>query len=369
MDSAAPFLDFQRTSVAEQAAAALRASISQGKLGDPLPGEHQLARMLGISRSSLRAAMTRLGAEGLIVRVNGRRARLQPQRWKPRPPPPPVVRMICPLSRRELNPHEHPILMEMRAGCAAKGIGWEEYFDARLDRPDPKRQLEALVDGRRNTCWILLSCPERIQRWFVARAAPALVLGSCAPGILLPSVDTAYRAVGQHAAALLLRHGHRRIAMLQPARSLAGDVAARDGFFGQLAAGAADTVISSLSLDRDPAVLATKLDRLAASPRRPTAFFSTHPEIGLGALFQLQRSGLRFPEDASFILGESHPLIDAALPQITRYRSEAASHADRAVRIAQSLLGGRKVPAAPTLFFPTLVPGRTLGPARDRPPV
>ena len=66
VDHPAHLSDFRRASVADQASAAMRSAIQHGALHDPLPGEHQLARQLGISRSSLRTAMAQLRAEGYL---------------------------------------------------------------------------------------------------------------------------------------------------------------------------------------------------------------------------------------------------------------------------------------------------------------
>lgn len=367
-DTIAPFPNFRRVSVAEQAAVALREAIQLGRIGDPLPGEHQLARMLGISRSSLRTAMMQLESERLLTRVNGRRARLSPAGRPEAGTSAPVVCLVCPISRQILNPNQLPIVMELRANCATRGIGWEEAVDARFDQSRPGRQLEALVGHRSNVCWVLLSCSGPIQRWFARAGVPTFVLGSCVPGVELPAIDTDYRAVGQHAAGRLLKHGHRRVVLLQPVRAMAGDFAARDGILSHLAAGANEVATSIVLVDRDRAALRGKLDRLMQSPRRPTAVFSSHPDYGLSALFLLLRSGVRVPEDVSLILGDSDSLIERALPEVTRYRDVTATQAARAVRMAQALLAGRSVPGTPFLFVPTFVAGSTLGPApADRP--
>lgn len=60
--------DRDRLSVAETVAAALRAAIFQGRLrpGDSLPSERELATQYEVNRSSIREAMTRLEAWGLV---------------------------------------------------------------------------------------------------------------------------------------------------------------------------------------------------------------------------------------------------------------------------------------------------------------
>lgn len=361
MDSPAHLSDFRRTSVADQASAAMRSAIEHGALADPLPGEHQLARQLGISRSSLRTAMAQLRAEGLIICSNGRRARLNLSRLPAEVNSPPTVCIVCPESRETLANQLHPIVMEMRANCATRGIVWEEAFDARLDGPRPERHLRQLVSRRKNVCWILLACPAPIQRWFAGANVPVFVLGSCLPGVDLPSIDIDYRAVGWHAAGTIAKHGHRRIVLLRPRRPLAGDLAAHDGFMSYIAKVSPPVSITTIPVDDEAEKFHAKLQRLARSRPRPTALFSNRLAYALSAMFHLLQSGLRIPDDISVVLGDSHSLIDAALPEITRYHDINLNHADRAVRIAQALLAGHPVPLKPSLFIPTFIPGNTLG--------
>ena len=362
MDKPSPPTLFRRASVSAQASAALREAIRNGVIGDPLPGEHQLARQFGISRSSMRNALAQLSAEGLVIRSNGRRARLDFSKAPLPTNTPPVVCLVCPVSREVLNYDQHPIVMEMRANCATHGIGWEEAFDARLDGARPDRHLRQLVGQRKNICWTLLACTAPIQRWFARAGVPTFVLGSCLPGVELPSIDIDYRAVGWHAAGAIVQHGHRHICLLQPRRPLAGDLAAYEGFLSYIAKSPAQAVATTILVDANRAAFQAKLDQFAKSRQRPTALFSIRLAYALSATFHLLQAGLSIPGDLSLVLGDSHSLIDTALPEITRYRDVNLSHADRAMRIAEALLAGHAVPLKPTLVIPTFIPGATLGP-------
>ena len=367
MNQPAPPSLFRRASVSDQASAALRDGIRRGLLGDPLPGEHQLARQFGISRSSMRLALAQLGEEGLIIRSNGRRARLNLSRSRARPATPPVVCIVSPVSRETVSRSQHPVVMEMRANCATKGIGWEEAFDARLDGARPERHLEQLVRQRRNVCWILLACTAPIQRWFARAGVPTFVLGSCLPGVELPSIYIDYRAVGWHAAGAILKAGHRHVALLQPRRPLAGDIAACEGFLNYVAKSPNQVSASSILVDANREAFQARLRRLAKSRQRPTALFSNRLAYALSAIFYLLQAGLRIPADISVVLGDSHSLIDTALPEITRYTHVSLGHAERAVRIAEALLAGHPVPIKPALVIPTFIAGSTLGPPPSSP--
>lgn len=358
-----PLAAFRRVTVADQAANALREALRQRTLPDPLPGEHHLARLLGISRVSLRSAVAQLVREGLISRSNGRRSRVNPS-TAPRPNPvPPTVCVVCPLSRKVLLANE--LILELHAACAAKGMRWEEAFDAKLDVARPERQLRALVNGRTHVCWVLLACSAPIQHWFARAGVPTFLLGSCQPGVALPSIDFDFHATGWHAAGALIQHRHRHIALLQSHRLLAGDLETCKGFLGYLAKSAAGATVTRVFVNADQSNLRPRLDQLMKLRHRPTAIFSLRPDFAITTMVHLHRSGLRIPEDVSLLSRDSHPLIDSALPEISRYHGSDLLHSDRAVRFAEALLAGHGIPPKPKLFIPTFIAGRTLADRRE----
>src|SRR4026209_1127885 len=105
---------FSRNSVSDQAAAALREALRVGELPDPLPGEHQLARDLGTSRPSVRAALAQLATEGLPAIAKGRRSRiLNRQNTRSRLSRPRTC-VVCPVSGMHLL-MEHPALLGRHA--------------------------------------------------------------------------------------------------------------------------------------------------------------------------------------------------------------------------------------------------------------
>jgi DNA-binding LacI/PurR family transcriptional regulator len=358
-DSFKPFL-FCRTSLIEQTTQAIRMALQTGALPDPLPGEHQLASRLGVSRPTLRAALAKLAREGLLRVAKGRRTRLAVRRKPRAKSTPPSVCIICPLSREVIFPDEHPVLLPMHTRFAAEGIAWEEIFDAKVAGPHPEVHLQQLVAQRRNTCWILLASTARIQSWFVQSGAPTLVLGSCHPGVKLPSIDIDYRAVGWHAAGVMLQHGHRQLVLLLPSQPLAGDIACREGFLAYVARASCQTSLLEINAGESPQELRPKLNRVLNSPSRPTVIFSVKQHHALTTLLYLLERGYRVPQQVSLVMRDLHPLLGTALPGLTHYSRPTGQLVNRALRLAQALLSGRSVPARPNLVTPVFVPGQTL---------
>lgn len=357
------FSEFRRSSVADQAAAALRESIRQGVWGDILPGEHELARRLSISRPTVRAALARLAEDGIITIKKGCRTRVRSSRRKNLSTVPPTVCLIAPVSRESLGFTGHPVLLEMQARFAVQGIGWEEVFDRTLGGRHPETRLASIVNGRRHVCWLLLGASATIQRWFAQADVPTLVLGSCHAGIALPSVDVNYYAIGWHAAGCLTKNGHRRVALVLPHRPLAGDLACLRGLSEYIHQ--RDTQISVVEVTAGPsrAGLLATLDRALRSSAPATAVFCIHVEHMLKVLVHLLKTGRRVPQDVSLMCRETRVAVDLGLPELTRYRSPAAKQARLAVRIAQNMLSGHHTTLVPNLIMPAFVPGETVASA------
>lgn len=358
--NASALSEFHRASVSDQAAAALRESILQGAWGELLPGEHELARRLSVSRPTVRAALARLAEDGFITIKKGCRTRLRPTRRKTVFTAPPTVCLVVPSSRESLGFSGHPVLMEMRARFAEQGVGWEEIFDRTLGGRHPESRLASMVSGRRHVCWLLLGASATIQRWFADAGVPTLVLGSCHAGVELPSVDVNYYAIGWHAAGCLAKHGHRRVALVLPHQPLAGDLACLRGVSEYIHRREKQISVVEIAAGPSRAGLLATLDHVLRSSNAATAIFCIHVEHLLMVLVHLLRTGRKVPGEVSVICRETSTSVDLGLPEITRYRSPAAKQARLAVRIAQSMLSGHQVTRTPNLILPAFVPGETL---------
>lgn len=349
-----------RSSVIEQATAALRSAIDRGELGNPLPGGYQLAQLLGVSRPSVRAALRRLAVEGVVAVQKGRRSRLVRRPKAQRCVAPTGICVAGAASWGGRSVHVHPMLLELHSQFASRGIRWEGMLDARLGERHPGARLKQLVAARPHVAWILFTAPPPIQRWFAAAGVPALVLGSCAEGVALPSIDYDYAAMGWHSAGAMVRHGHVHLGLVLPAKILPGDAACREGVLRFIKQHGGSLRLTEVAEPEDPAQLRARLKRALCGPNRPTAVLNMRPNIGLVLITEILAAGLRIPADISVILRDTHPLIETSLPEYTRYLTTASKLATRAVRLANSLLLGRKISATPSLITPEFIPGSTL---------
>jgi hypothetical protein len=363
--SPSPFLHFKRASLADQAADALRTAIADRVWGHFLPSELELAARFQISRPSVHAALKILSNEGLVSIDKGRVAQIISQ--QPVSNAPPMVCVLSPLSRKTPGLADDPLLVELRGNLAAQGIAWDEAFDARLKGGGLASQLERLVSGRARTCWIMDATSEPIQRWFQASGLPALVLGSCHPGIELPCVDSDYRAIGWHAAGCITRLGHRNLAVVSPPNLLRGDIACRDGVMDYIATTNGKVSATEIRAAPHSESLRLRLERLMARRPHPTVIFTQLPEITISVLYLLQRAGYSVPGDVSLVSRDTHLLIEMGIPQLSRYKTPDARKVECVERIVQQLLAGRPVSSKPTLISPTFIAGETLRRPSDAP--
>jgi DNA-binding LacI/PurR family transcriptional regulator len=271
-----------------------------------------------------------------------------------------MVCVLAPFPRSKAGMDEDPLNLKLRSELMKLGIGWEEIFDARLGRSGADGHLQKLVGTRRRVCWMMDAASPGLQRWFHRARLPALVLGSCHPGVLLPSVDSNYHSAGWHAAGCMARLGHKRILAVWPDLAGPGDRACRDGIADYIARTKADIVLEEIEAGPSHDAFKAKLQRLLARRPRPTAIITMRAKVALAVFYQLQLAGLRVPNDVSLVSRDTDEILEAGMPELTRYHSSLDKKVKASVRIIQSLLNGQVFPPAPNLVTPTYIPGETL---------
>jgi DNA-binding LacI/PurR family transcriptional regulator len=356
-------LNFRPVRISDQAAAALSDGIRRGTLRNYLPGEHELARQLGISRPTVHAAILTLKKNGLLETRQGSRTRILARAT--RSDVSPRVCVITPVSHDAVGLVENPFLLALRIQMSAQGIRWEEIFDSRLGGENPDRHLEKLIGDREGICWLIVAGSAAVQRWFERQGLPTLVLGSCHPGISLPSVDRDYHALGWHIAGNMVRFGHRHIALIFRERPLPGDLACRDAVASYLKNRCDHHSLTVATVGKSTQELQSKLDRMLERQPRPTVIFANAAEHVQTVLMHLQRSGWIIPKDISVVSGDAHALFEANVPELTCYRDATERAIRHTIRMVNSLLAGRPVPPKPFLSTPTFVAGNTLSHATE----
>jgi len=353
----------QRASLVNEVTTILRKSLRAGVWGDFLPGERALSTQIRISRQTLRAALEQLRREGLIKVAPGRRRRilLQPHAPKRRAPSKQVV-MLSPFPLDALRPSVIFLVDELREHLAEAGFHLELHVSNRYYSRHPFKALESLLHQKPTASWILYLATLQMQRWFLDRGLPVLVVGSSYPEIALPSVDIDYRAACRHAVGTFLGKGHRQIAFLIDNTGRAGDQESKIGFL---------ETIQKLEGDRPQTIVAehngtlrgicSKLDSLMRAPTPPSAFLVANSTHVLTVIGHLLRLGVRLAEDVVLISRDDDSFLEYIVPTVARYSHPPALFARKMSRIAVQLARGASVPPKRLLLVPQLIKGDTLG--------
>lgn len=370
-------LALRRLSLVDQVADALRHELDRAQWSTQLPGEHQLAATLQVSRSTVRQALQLLHREGRVAVKRGSRWRpVRPARVRrtaggPKAPGTAaggakVVAMISSLPSAEQSWSSILIRDELRAQLQRAGLELQTHVLAQRSPRSGGAALRRLLAHTRAAAWVLASCSEAVQRHFERVALPALVLGSAHPGVALPAFRIDLGAALRHALGTLHRHGHRQIALLLPRSPFAGtrEVAAS---LAEAAPWLRTHGMSVAVREHESATsgVGSAIGSLLASQVRPTAVIVMLPGDALSALGHLHARGVRVPETLSLVCLFDDPYLARLTPALARYACDPAVFVRRLARPLIRLVRSGVRPSS-LAVVPEFIRGGTLQ-LRDAP--
>lgn len=351
--------------VASQIAAHLRAEIAKGAWTDWLPGERTLTHTLQASRHTVHAALERLRLEGVIETVRGVGNRVLPQHVgggdtgneK-------SIGLLIPQPIRGLRSWTTLWIDELKDLLLEARCRLRVHEGLQFDRANPGATLERLVSQHPHDAWVLTLSSAAAQNWFARRRLPCLLAGTAFADVKLPHCDLDYRAACRHAVGVLLRCGHRRIALLNRASRRAGDLDSEAGFLEAAQASRAE-ITTSIAWHRDdvPSVsraLAQLLDRKMP----PTALLVSNSYAYLATATLLAQRGLRIPQDISLISRNDDPFLAAVAPAPARYVASPLAFAKKLLSPLLQLLNGERLAHHQSLLLPKFVAGGSVAPPR-----
>lgn len=350
----------QRVSLISQTAASIRAHLRAGHWAERLPAERPLCRHLQVSRPTLRAALRELEREG-IIGLTGRTRRLIGPRRGHTPPRSSsrLVTLLAPLPLQSMPPATLFMLDTLRDHLAGVGHAVQFLVDPACFSPKPARALEKLVQNNPATIWVAWGSKEPMQRWFLGRHLPLLVIGSCGPGIPLPSVDVDFRATCRHAGDVLLRRGHTRLALVLQEDAYDGDVESARGFREAVDrhAGAQSRLLRH---DGTAAHLCALLDKVLQAPGAPTGYLVVRAAHALTVAMHLMRRQRRLPQDAAVLSRDDEAYLQHTSPSLSRYAINIDQFARKVCNAVCELAATRTLPAHAFRLMPKFIAGETV---------
>lgn len=337
-------LNFRRFDLVQAVSSCLRESIQREVLGPVLPGERDLSQVVGVSRTTLRAALHQLEAEGIIHRTG-----LQGERR--------VVRRRLKLVgslRVRLLQDGRPYCYSAEYLYLLRQIsfilrGEDAYFSLETQlgcySGRPNQALEKLLRSHPADLWILHRSSPAMQAWFSKKQLPFFLLGSAPDDLNLPCLDVDYASIGRHAAGTLLARGHRSLAVLHPANMRLGDQVGLDAYARTIHTSSHEgSTVCLEPFGESVQEICSAVDRLLALRNRPDGWLVFTAEACFTVYTHLARRGILIGKEISLVCRNADPAFVRFTPNVAHYERDTQQLKQHLHTLLSRLLRNKPLP-------------------------
>lgn len=356
----------RRVSLVAQTVQSLSEGIEGGHWQAQLPSERELCKHLQVSRTTLRSALEELQRKGWLDVSHRKCRRIKTKRVaRARSTLGKEIVVLSPRPYAAMSATTMCALDVLRDKLAKVGCTAVIHVNPACFSGNPAPAMDQVVRAHPAAVWVVLGSKEPLQRWFIRKRIPVLVIGSCAPEFALPSLDVDLRAVCRHAAAAFLRKGHRHLALVLPKDAFGGDVVSEDGFREALETMSTTASLRVVRHDCTTAHLCSLLDAAMKATNPPTAFLVAPAMQVMTVMLHLMRRGKRIPEDISVIARGDDSVLQAATPSVAHYIINPEHFARRLSAAVRQLAETGTLPAHAIRLMPTFDPGQTVAARKE----
>jgi GntR family transcriptional regulator of arabinose operon len=353
----------------------LLAQIATGRFrpGDILPGEHQLAEMMQVSRTTVRQTLGDLEREGLVKRVQGKGTFVSDRPQAEAGKRTSSLALIVP----DVATGYYPSLVSGFDHAASEAGHPIVVCNTHNEIDKQASQIMRLID--QGVAGILLNPSTRaVTPAFQVRLAqksgiPVVLLHRGVPDVQAPVLELPAQEVGRRAGRLFVEAGHRQVGYLASHRYAASEafenglreVVAEAG--GELAGQHVDygdmQQFGAGDYQAYETYLEERLREILTGPQRPTALFVSYDTTAEMVYLIAQRMGLRVPDDLSIVCFGGAERKGAIVRRLTAVTVDEADTAHQAVQLLVQMQQGQH-PITHSLVIPMslgLSQGQTLG--------
>lgn len=276
----------------------------QIQIGEALPPELRIAELLGIARSTVRQALATLEREGFVRRVHGKGTFVHDQARQRLKKGQDLFALIVP----ETGAGFYPSLQASFEEAAAEQHNQVIVCNSNNEIDKQGNSILQLMDLHVAGVAIVPTTspptPAFHLRQLRERGIPVVCCSRPVEGVPAPLLGIPFEDVGQRAGRLIREAGHRSVGFFAGFESASGK-AYETGF--RAALGPRIHVESYFGGSARPDVtlqedwIEDELRRMLALPDPPTALFATFDSLAELIYLQLNRLGLRVPEEISLV--------------------------------------------------------------------
>ena len=355
----------QKQNLALETARAIQERICDEEWGNALPSERKLVELLEVGRDTVRKALAHLTHQGWISAPKENQKRLILKKTKLADSPlkrkqTKFVFTVGLLSPVPIDKMHSSILYEihkLEEALATRSGQLHVVTGTWVNQDSSFKKLEEVLTHPTCSLWILYRCPTQIQEYFAQNKIPCLVRGQSYNPEKLPQLDTDWRAIANHAAALLWRKGHKNVALILRDENLQGVKAVEQGFLEFKEEDWHPHII----WDRNNAEqLAKDLSNFKKFHPEVTAFICSRPRHILTFYSWVSQQGFCVPGDISLVSLCYEYFFNEFSPKLCYYQYNPQQIARRMVKSIMNVLASKKLTLTAEWIIPKYEAGGTI---------
>lgn len=332
-----PVKHLQIRSASEQLADYLKEEIRHRRWTGTMPGESWLAENLGLGRDTVRAAMTNLEKEGVVVcQGQGQRRRIVMKAREFAKHYLVTMLVYSPPDRKEKE------VQDIMLKIIQRGYQVELAPKTLVELGMKAERVAQMAEKVATDAWVVTSASSEVLEWFAGRSAPAFALYGGFSGVPVAGIGPDKFPAYRKALRRLVELGHRRIVLLIPEQMRKPKLAltVRRILDEMETQGISPNAYHIPDWERGPEGLRRCLDRLfGLTP--PTALFVEEACEFFAVQQYLAKRGIFAPKDISLICSDDNPFFQWCDSSVSCIRWSTRPVVNRVVRWVENIAHGK----------------------------